>query len=279
MSYDLFLQPAGSKPCAAHEFAEYFADRPHYTLKHGQAWYENEDTGVYFSIELCEEEAGEGAWASFNMNFFRPHVFALEAVPELEALVKGLDLAVWYPDSDSEVGRFEAFDAERFRKSWSVGNEFAFRAMRQQGLEKPVVPSAVVEATWRWNHARGRLQKRLGEDLFVPKIMFIEGEDGPCTASVWDDAIPCLLPVTDEVILYRVETAPRRRLKRQRGLAQVSWAELEPILGGYEEKSALHPHRVLNYAHPPEKLLRFFRAQPILAEVRTGLKLDDILSG
>jgi hypothetical protein len=59
LSYDLFFRGrthASAPP--TEQILDYFAARPLYQLKGTQAWYSNEDTGVYFSFE-CQSNADE----------------------------------------------------------------------------------------------------------------------------------------------------------------------------------------------------------------------------
>jgi hypothetical protein len=57
MSYDLFLFRAPSQePLSAKECADYFRGRAHFRE---DGFYENEDTGVYFSFNHSEPEDGE----------------------------------------------------------------------------------------------------------------------------------------------------------------------------------------------------------------------------
>ena len=93
MSYDLFF--IASKSADHTSFVEHFGARPNYEVKANQAWYANEDTGVYFSFALAtleeKEERDEDEpdfWASFNLNYFRPAYFAEEAALELHAFVE-----------------------------------------------------------------------------------------------------------------------------------------------------------------------------------------------
>ena len=53
MSYDLFLKPKTGR-FSQSDFKEYFSERKYYNLEGNQAWYENEDTGVYFLFEFQE---------------------------------------------------------------------------------------------------------------------------------------------------------------------------------------------------------------------------------
>src|SRR5690349_4007908 len=104
MSYDLyFLRRPEQAALSREEFSAYFANRPNYTVQGSQAWYANEDTGVYFSFGFgdgsdgVEDEPEEdlepppdeltSTGLSFNINYFRPHFFGLEAEPELAAVV------------------------------------------------------------------------------------------------------------------------------------------------------------------------------------------------
>ncbi len=50
MSYDLYF--VGNAGPSQDEFFGYFRDRPCYELNDNQAWYRNEDTGVYFCFDF-----------------------------------------------------------------------------------------------------------------------------------------------------------------------------------------------------------------------------------
>jgi hypothetical protein len=76
MSHDLFLRPRAPRLVTEKDFTEYFAQRARYKITGSQAWYENEDTGVYFVFELRDEvdREEEGEWFPIvmNVNYFRP---------------------------------------------------------------------------------------------------------------------------------------------------------------------------------------------------------------
>ena len=92
MSYDLYFEAGAGKKLDAKSFGAYFRARRHYQVENGQAVYQNEDTGVYFIFD----EPQEGVVA-FNLNFLRPHVFALEAAGELEKLADARPRNIEYP--------------------------------------------------------------------------------------------------------------------------------------------------------------------------------------
>src|SRR5687767_9749036 len=104
MSYDLFLSARAGKGIDRKGFRAFFKGRKHYEVGEGQAVYQNENTGVYFIFDEPEEGV-----VSFNLNYFRPHTFGLEAAIEVEAVVKAVDAVV-----ADESGEEWAFSRERF---------------------------------------------------------------------------------------------------------------------------------------------------------------------
>jgi len=100
MSYDLFFtQPE----ITLEQFLDYFAGRSRYRVENAQAWYENEDTGVYFcfdySIEPEYDPEAPAGIVAFNLNFYRPHFFALEAEPEVRSFVDYFNCSVHDPQT------------------------------------------------------------------------------------------------------------------------------------------------------------------------------------
>ena len=86
MSYtlDLYFEPAVRR----HHLIEYFAARPHFSIKKEDVvYYENKDTGVYFFLKLrCSRNIvfqRRIVSAEFEMNYFRPSFFGIEAEKEM----------------------------------------------------------------------------------------------------------------------------------------------------------------------------------------------------
>ena len=123
MSYDLFfVEPK----VTLEQFSEYFSDRKRYRVENAQAWYENEDTGVYFSFDYSNEreedpDAPDGNVA-FNMNFFRPHYFALEAEPEVQSIVNHFGFRVFDPQTHGMDDG--PYSSDGFFAGWNHGNRF-----------------------------------------------------------------------------------------------------------------------------------------------------------
>ena len=92
-STSFFLRPQTEG--SSGEFIRYFAERPNFSMKNGQAWYQNEDTGVYFSFELAEGgDETPRCWVQFIINYARPRFFALEALPHVESFVSRFGLSI-----------------------------------------------------------------------------------------------------------------------------------------------------------------------------------------
>ena len=99
MSYDLYF----TKPeITLQQFEDYFRRRDNYKVENAQAWYENEDTGVYFCFEFSDEDSKDLDFGkiSFNLNFFRPHFFALEAEIEVKEFIDKFGFSINDPQNE-----------------------------------------------------------------------------------------------------------------------------------------------------------------------------------
>lgn len=201
-----------------------------------QAWYENPDTGVYFSFELTlddeepldhEAESTKPPWAMFNINFCRPCFFAMEAAIELQAFVERFGKEIEDPQVDgNDTGEYVT---HRFVSGWNHGNRFGVRGTLSGPTDgqPPVRPHEELERVWCWNSGRARLQEQVGDDVFVPRINYVRRGGEPASATVWSDGIPTLFPETDGVIVYRKELRPRWLFAPKEGqLPFVRWTEL-----------------------------------------------------
>jgi hypothetical protein len=303
MSYDLYFRPrqGRSLPSPA-ELRDYFDDRPHYEASDTNAHYSNDDTGVYFTFDFHDEPLtktdegaveGNGPGLSFNINFFRPHVFGLEAAPELKALVETFDLLVEDPQAEG-MGSGE-FSVEGFLRGWNAGNRFGHQAlfsMDEGPREVDVLPAAEIERCWRWNYQRDALVDHFDESLFVPRIMFLRHDGRVVSFVVWGDAIPLALPRVDFLLLFRKDLSEAPADAEEPDLALVPWSawqEVEPHAPVERPTPGKHaalltdPGCVLiaerwqweNGPHPA--LLDFFRRAPRSAEKPQGLAVDQIL--
>jgi len=281
MRYNLFFNTNGRNP-TADDFAEYFGGRNHYTLNDSQAWYENRDTGVYFSFELDDDDSDDDeeaidSWSSFNINLFRPHFFGLEALPELEAFVGAFDAMIHDPQVDG-MGTGE-FSADGFIRGWNHSNHFAYRAMLTSGdADDPIVyPTQTLESIWRWNFGRDEFQNDVGESVYVPRIMFMKSGRRPNSAVVWPDAIPIYLPQADIVILLRNELSGQPDDEDYQELCVVGWDQLAHLLHGFTNDHRSLPYTRLDFDASPDNIVDFVRTQPIADPQPEGMASDQIL--
>lgn len=227
MSYDLYLLP---KIFDADEIRAYFASRPHYEVGETQALYSNPDTGVYFSFEFFEKpDEGDEQVASvqgrqhvaFNLNYCRPHIFGLEAEPEVRAFVEAFACEVEDPQTEGMAG--PAYSRERFLSGWSHGNRFGFKAITNRNSERPLTADAAqIEAVWAWNYGRAQLQAEAVEKQFVPKVVWLQPEPGaaPVRCVTWTFGVATVIPetlITHIVLVRQQRPSALKMFSRQSG--------------------------------------------------------------
>jgi len=266
-------------------FREQFARRAFYTVQNDQAIYENPDTGVYFLFDVVTErlEDEPPSWLSFTLNFYRPHYFALEALPELEAVVRRTSGVVLDPQDPDPAPR--PFVADRFLRNWNHGNQQAYRIMPDQEREQRLqtnhlaYPTRLLEAIWRWNLNRQQHQTEGGENVFVPRISFITVGGRAQSTAVWTDAIPTHLPEVDAVLIYRDQLRKKNWFRGgEPDLALALWSDLASLLQEYAREAGPFPFRKLSYTRPPDRVVDYLRSLPILDPKPTFVSMDSVLN-
>lgn len=294
MSYDLLFAPKGTAPARV-DFCDWFARRPHYADPSSQAFYENDDTGVYFSFELHEatepvlsddegggntiQTGGPAAWAAFNMNYCRPHFFALEAAPEVETFAQQFDLSVHDPQVDGMGDG--PFSREGFIRSWNSGNRFGCSAiLNQPDMPAPLtLPTAVLERIWEWNHSRHDRQEELGETAFVPIVLFHNVDGAVQTVCIWPPDTPIVLPRTDVVIVGRKTLAPRRWWgTRREDECIVRWRQIASVIETYPRSDAPIEHFMLCDTVPRDDVARMIRGLTTAVPTLQGVSADNVLN-
>jgi len=277
MSYDLFF--TFPQPTQRSAVEEYFGGRPHYQLN-GSAVYQSRDTGVYFLFEFraSDDDPNQLVGASLNVNYFRPHIFGLEAEPEVRAFVEHFQLGVEDPQMHG-MGQ-GPFTTEGFLAGWNAGNAFGYKAITSQH-KGPFLgyPETKIEAAWRWNQAKSTMQEEFGETLFVPTIMFATVDGHLRSAVVWGDGIPMLMPQTDAVIVVRDELAPKRLFRpRTKDTCVVTSDNLVSLLGPFVEKGYAFPVRLPTYEKPTRDIAKFFGNLRAFTGQLKVVSVDNVLS-
>jgi len=279
MSYDLFFT---EPDITIEEFNAYFSGRNHYRAEKAQAWYENEDTGVYFCFDYETESEkdpeGPKGNVTFNLNFYRPHYFALEAEPEVQSVVDHFGFRIYDPQTHGMDDG--PYSRDGFIAGWNHGNEFGYRAIIDSEEPPEIIltrPREELDAIWRWNYSKEQTQSRLGDGVFVPRIMFIQIQGEVQSMVVWPDAIPTLIPRVDGIVIPRQEFAPRRLLKKTDDTCTVPFGEALPLLEAFESTEYCMPAYLLSYVRPPGQLVDFVRAlSPQEADMQ-GIPMDQVL--
>jgi hypothetical protein len=245
-----FLSRPGNPPLLREAFFNYFpAEAPYH---HGEdaVSYSNEDTGVYFHWCWHEAEAeGNTACISFELDYFRPHTFGLEAAEVLRPFVDHFDLIVEDPQPEG-LGKGE-FSEEGFLCGYEAQNRATSRSIAAHGereggdyLRRCGVhwqPRTRNRAYWEWNRHRQRLDHALsdeGIELYVPQVYFcvIDGEVRSFT--LCNNLDPMAVPKVDHVLVARHDLQGRYKKQSKPGHAWVSWSELVEAAPDFQVREA-----------------------------------------
>ena len=211
MSYDLyFTSPRISRA----QFRSYFSERPLYKISESQAWYENDDTGVYFSFEYndCPPGAEDDVdyLVRFNMNYYRPHYFGLEAEPEVSAFVQRFGFAIYDPQT---AGMDTApYTPEGLLRGWNHGNEVGYRAVLGREDAPAVIhtwPTDDLERIWRWNFLKESRGESGDKIIYISKLGFALFGGQAASFCVWPDGLSALIPKADYLWIPREKLAPK----------------------------------------------------------------------
>lgn len=217
MSYDLYFT---SPKITREEFTTYFKANSLYQLSDQQAEYKNENTGVYFSFvynsEPIKDELETEYWISININYNRPHYFALEAEQEVRRFIDQFECSIFDIQND---GMFKGpYSRDGFLKGWNSGNSFWFSVLKSQADATTIVHSRSteeLEKIWNWNISIQKRRDASAEDIFIPRIFFMLINGSLGSVCVWPDAISTLIPNVDYLFIPRKEMAPKKFFKKQ----------------------------------------------------------------
>jgi hypothetical protein len=268
MNYILHFQTKKAEKQVSHQqLKDYFTARGSYTVNDYQSLYSNQDTGVYFTFEYGGirsanyDQTLKILPVFFNISFGKPHIFVLEAEPELGEFVRNFDLLV--SDPAMHGSSYVEYNELDFYRGWNTGNEAFYRSMLLSGpqLKLNSLPVQEMEKLWRWNYHVNAMQAELGQQIFVPKVMFIEYQNNFSTAVVWTDGIPITLPRVDKVILYRRGFTAGLRIGKKEDIAIVNIADIEPLLKDYPKTTEHLEYYTIIYKDPPKDIKHFIQSQ------------------
>ena len=212
MSYDLHLH--FDKGVTERDFLEYFAGRRHFTARGNEVVYQNPDTtvGFFLRYELSKGFLSRKALAGahFELNYFRPSFYGLEAQIELSALVTRFAPRIEDPQING-MGQ-GPYSGDGFLRGWNYGNTFAVGAITASNPQHKVVtmPTDKLLTAWKWNYNKPQLSAEVGERQFVPSIMTVAVANMPSLVVVWALGMPVVLPKVDYVLVGRDESGVKR---------------------------------------------------------------------
>jgi hypothetical protein len=241
---DLYFEPAVRRL----RLVAYFATRANFSIKNDDVLYENPNTGVYFSLKLrCSRNVlfqRSVVSVEFEMNYFRPSFFGIEAEREISAIVASFKPRIQDPQMH---GMGEGpYTREGFLSGWNFGNAFAASGKsikERHGWKIATMPADQLRAIWEWNYHQAERADR-SPSLFVPVIRFMLAEDRCSRAVIWGQGMPALLPKVDYVFVGRIVAGERRF-----GLA--SWSEVQDVAQRAGLDSSTDPLKLAYLVTPP----------------------------
>lgn len=172
--------------------------------------YRNPDTAVEAGLEV--EDAADlkarlapsirAVGLRFRLPLLRPAFFAREAMPLLVELAERFGLVVAQAQPGRSEMKTQAITLSRLVALWQTGNE---EAIRHQGREQlPYMNLERSERWWLYQSQKQELHRRVGEDVFVPKLVAVApgGRTDDLQLHItWTEGIPLVLPQCDLVTL------------------------------------------------------------------------------
>jgi hypothetical protein len=213
MSYDLYFYKHRDCKTTDSDIRSYLGERFQNTENTDQFWYENEETGVYFSFEYnkpdLDDETLEGFegfdntnWM-FNINFLRPQFFGLEAFPYVGGLINDLDLIVLNPQVGGDETLAKYSDKDLFENWSNINARHSSDFFKEYELYYLDLDKS--NKSWEFNQNRLALQDKLGEMTFVPGIFYFKEHKTELisTLCVWPEHISTIIPRVDYFIIQK----------------------------------------------------------------------------
>ena len=190
MSYDLYFYKKKSSNQSEKDIINYLNNSEYLTIEENETqWsYFNEETGVYFGIDLNEpntEEEDIEIWDNFSeyenlnfnftINFIRPNFFGYESFPILEKIIEDLDVFLLNPQDETDPDNPLKFEKGFLEKQWITQNE---KLIIQHYEEFQVEYFDKEKSDYIWNYSliRNELQENLEEDIFVPGYFLLKNK-------------------------------------------------------------------------------------------------------
>lgn len=237
MSFDLYFR-SKTKNFTKEMFENYFSQRDNYALEGQEAIYENLSTGVYFYFAFndeYEDQEGENYHVNFNMNYFRPHFFALEAVKEVTAFLDSFDFEI----EDPQIGGMgNEYSEDGFLDSWNKSNESSYGSILPQVDLNAYhfAPSDLLVMVWAYNYYLPLLQERVSKlsSAHVPTVQFGMIHGKLQKYIFWPNLTPIAIHTTlVDVIVFCKSSLDAEDPNVEWGFYPVNYEDFKPFLEKY----------------------------------------------
>ncbi|ALL68276.1 hypothetical protein K788_00003500 [Paraburkholderia caribensis MBA4] len=278
MNYELFF--TFPRRVAIAEIQSFFSNRQNY-LVGGAVQYRNVNTGVNFRFVISSERLSRCvSWVGFTMSYLRPHIFALEAEPEVREFVERFEAQVRDPQAQG-IG-VSLYSRSRFLSSWNMGNETAYESLLHADLRAQkfyAIPQGALERAWRWNLTAPDIEGLVEDEIAVPRILLIAVNGLLRTAMVWPDGIPTLIPEVDVVLGVRDELAPLiADGKKRPDRCLIKQSQLDDLLPPLEDMGFSLRVRSVGCGEPQARMQKFLRSLASSSDSIVRVALDNVVS-
>jgi hypothetical protein len=235
MSFDLYFCSQKNERVDFDAVWAWANRRGNFSRTDNQLWYENPNTGVYFSLDFDPQGSVPlddspipsnyfDSGLSFNLNFNRPSFFGYEAMPYVEELANRFDLSV--VDNQAEVGLMPQPDSKVLVESWLRHNGSAIHTVFENPpfsnpLRMPIASSLYL---WKYSIVREDLERTCGEEIFVPHLFPVhrKGTSLVGRAVTCTQGVPMIVPEADWVfVVIRKKRIFRIREKHRIGVINI----------------------------------------------------------
>jgi hypothetical protein len=219
MSYDLYFYKKKSSNQSEKDIINYLNSSEYLTTEENETqWsYFNEETGVYFGIDLNKtniEAEDIEIWDNFTdfenlnfnftINFIRPNFFGYEVFPILEKIISDLDIYILNPQDEIDDNNPQRFEKGYLERQWIKHNEgLIIQNFSEFNVE--YYDKDKSDFVWKYSFNRNDLQENLDEDIFVPGYFLLKNKNDNqiYRVCVWPKHIPIILPPTDFIIVQK----------------------------------------------------------------------------
>jgi len=220
VSYDLYLYKKDNDSFTKEQLWKALREniRPNVSEVEHQIVYENETTGVYFILDLNEQntdhedieifdsfEGFENLDINLSINFLRPDYFGYETFKVFFESLIGFDVYILNSQELDETKQKPLhWEQSEILSQWLRHNEMVSQKQFEE-LGLSYYNKEKSDSVWNYTSIKDSLEEEILEDIFIPNISLIKKSLSGEVYSyvVWSQSIPLVLPKVDYVIILK----------------------------------------------------------------------------